>query len=179
MSADNRKLSLDARPFVAGKTIPLGITSSYAQDFIIKADHLPAAHNGDIFLHDKYLQTYTPLQQGTEYKFTITKDAASQGDNRFELRMDPSGVAQNASNLDVQMVPNPTNGEVTISYTAPEKETTSVRVINAEGITLISKELGMQQSGNVKIDLDKLASGIYIVELTSGSQKVIHRLIKE
>ena len=179
LSADNRKLSLDARPFVAGKTIPLGITSSYAQDFIIKADHLPAAHNGDIFLHDKYLQTYTPLQQGTEYKFTITKDAASQGDNRFELRMDPSGVAQNASNLDVQMVPNPTNGEVTISYTAPEKETTSVRVINAEGITLISKELGMQQSGNVKIDLDKLASGIYIVELTSGSQKVIHRLIKE
>ena len=92
MSADNSKLSIDARPFSDGKVIPLGIKSSYLQDFIIKAQNVAVPDNGQVYLHDKYLQTYTQLLQGTEYKFTITKDAASQGDNRFELSMKKAGT---------------------------------------------------------------------------------------
>ena len=181
LSADNSKLSIDARPFSDGKVIPLGIKSSYLQDFIIKAQNVAVPDNGQVYLHDKYLQTYTQLLQGTEYKFTITKDAASQGDNRFELSMKKAGatVAQTNDGLDVQMVPNPATNVVTITYSAPAKAQTSVRVMDVEGVTVITQELGMQQSGNTQIALDKLASGVYMVEITSGTQKVVHRLVKE
>ena len=181
LSADNSQLSLDSRPFNDGKVIPLGIKSSYLQDFIIKAQNVAVPDNGQVYLHDKYLQTYTQLLQGTEYKFTITKDAASQGDNRFELSMKKAGatVAQTNDGLDVQMVPNPATNVVTITYSAPAKAQTSVRVMDVEGVTVITQELGMQQSGNTQIALDKLASGVYMVEITSGTQKVVHRLVKE
>ena len=181
LSADNSKLSLDARPFSDGKVIPLGIKSSYLQDFIIKAQNVAVPKDGEVYLHDKYLQTYTQLQQGTEYKFTITKDAASQGDNRFELSMKKAGatVAQTNDGLDVQMVPNPATSVVTISYNAAAKAQTTVRVMNVEGITVLTQDLGLQQSGSTQIALDRLASGVYMVEFTSGTQKVVHRLVKE
>ena len=181
LSADNSQLSLDSRPFNDGKVIPLGIKSSYLQDFIIKAQNVAVPDNGQVYLHDKYLQTYTQLLQGTEYKFTITKDAASQGDNRFELSMKKAGaaIAQAADGLDVQMVPNPATSVVTISYNAAAKAQTTVRVMNVEGITVLTQDLGLQQSGSTQIALDRLASGVYMVEFTSGTQKVVHRLVKE
>ena len=181
LSADNNQLSLDSRPFNEGKVIPLGIKSSYMQDFIIKAQNVAVPDNGQVYLHDKYLQTYTQLLQGTEYKFTITKDAASQGDNRFELSMKKAGaaIAQAADGLDVQMVPNPATSVVTISYNAAAKAQTTVRVMNVEGITVLTQDLGLQQSGSTQIALDRLASGVYMVEFTSGTQKVVHRLVKE
>jgi len=177
-SADNVKLAADVRPFTSGKVIPLGITSSYAQEFIMKADNVSLQANEQLYLHDKYLQTYTQLQQGTEYKFSITKDPASQGDKRFELSLNPSVAAQ-SNDLDVQMVPNPASSDVTISYTAKAKSQTTVRVMNAEGITVLTQDLGIQQAGSVQIALDKLASGVYLVEFTSGTDKVVHRLVKE
>ena len=181
LSADNSKLSIDARPFDDGKVIPLGIKSSYLQDFIIKAQNVAVPDGNQVYLHDKYLQTYTQLQQGTEYKFTISKDAASQGDSRFELSMKKAGatVAQTNDGLDVQMVPNPATNVVTITYSAPAKAQTSVRVMDVEGVTVLTQDLGIQQNGSTQIALDKLASGVYMVEITSGTQKVVHRLVKE
>jgi hypothetical protein len=77
------------------------------------------------------------------------------------------------------MVPNPATSDVTITYTATGREQTSIRVLNVEGVTVLSQDLGVQQSGSVKLAVDKLASGVYMVELTSGADKVVHRLIKE
>ena len=181
LSADNSKLSIDARPFNEGKAIPLGIKSSYLQDFIIKAQNVAVPDGNQVYLHDKYLQTYTQLQQGTEYKFTISKDAASQGDGRFELSMRKAGaaIAQTAKVLDVQMVPNPATSMVTVTYNAPSKVQTTVRVMDAEGVTVMTQDLGIQQSGSTQISLDKFAAGVYLVEVTSGTQKVVNRLVKE
>jgi len=39
--------------------------------------------------------------------------------------------------------------------------------------------MGVQQNGKVIVPITNLAAGIYMVELTSGSQKVVQRLIKE
>ena len=144
----------------------------------MKADNLTLSAGEQLYLHDKYLQTYTQLQQGTEYKFSITKDPASQGDARFELSLNPSVAAQ-SNGLDVQMLPNPANSVVTISYTASSTEQTSIRVMDVEGVTVLAQDLGQQQSGSTQIALDKLASGVYMVEFTSGTNKVVHRLVKE
>jgi len=178
-SADKVKLAADVRPFAAGKVIPLGITSSYAQEFIMKADNLSLSSGEQLYLHDKYLQSYTLLQQGTEYKFSITKDPASQGDARFELSLNPSDALTQGGGLNVQMAPNPASDNVTISYSASAKLPTSVRVMDMEGVTILTQDLGIQQSGSTEISLEKFASGVYLVEFTSGSDKVVHRLVKE
>ena len=179
LSADSTRLSLDARPFRVGNVIPLGITSSYAQPFIIKADNLAVPAGGSIYLHDKFLQKYVLLQQGTEYKFTISKDAATRG-QRFELRMSPSAAAtaRVSTGITVQISPNPASSELTLFYSAPEKGQTNLRITDASGTVVLTRDLGIQQDGTVHIPVTSLASGLYIVTLTSGKEKTEERFIK-
>ncbi len=179
LSADNHKLAIDARPFKAGNTVPLGITSTTAQDFIIKAENVITAPKEHLYLHDKLLKQYVLLQQGAEYHFNITTDAKTQGEQRFELSMEPGTITQTPTALSVTVAPNPTTDEVNVSFTSAKAEKVSVRVLDLSGVSIFHEELGVKQSGNVKMSLSRFASGIYLVELTSGNEKVVQRLVKE
>ncbi len=181
LSGDNQKLAIDARPYVANSSIPLGISSGYAQDFIFKAENLSVPDNGKVYLHDKLLKQYVLLNQGTEYKFTINETASTQGNDRFELSMNPSEVStvQNAKGMSFSMYPNPAAEDFTINFEASRKANASLRITDVSGVTVYSQELGAVQSGSRKIQLQHFASGIYMVELTSGSEKFIQRLVKE
>ena len=119
------------------------------------------------------------LAQGAEYKFTVTKDQATQGNNRFELAMKPAAVLNTATGLEVTMTPNPASDDVKLTYTSGTNEEVSVRLTDLNGVTVYSKNLGVQQNGTVSVPLNKYAAGIYMVELTSGNRKVVHRLVKE
>lgn len=176
-SADNRKLAVDSRPFAMEKVIPLGVTSGYQQNFIIRADNVVVPEGGKLVLHDKLLEKYVDLNQGTEYAFTIGKDKTTQGD-RFELAL-KSNVPTPAKALVVCMTPNPTTDDVKISYTSGKKEKVTVRVMDISGVNIYNKDLGEQQNGTVSVPLSKFAAGIYMVELTQGEQKVSQRLVKE
>ena len=148
---------------------------------MIRADNFSVPSGGVVYLHDKYLGKYTLLDQGVEYRFSITKDAATQGDNRFELGLAPANapVAAGQSNLKVLMVPNPASSGVTVTFNAPESAKTTVRVLTVEGVCVVTQDLGIQQNGSITLPLDNLASGVYMVEFTSGDKKVVQRLVKE
>lgn len=176
LSADGRRQAIDVRPYNAAKVIPLGIISTAAQDFIIRAEGVTLPEGGQLFLHDKLLNQYVDLVQGAEYHFTITKDAITQGNNRFELGMKPAATA---SSFDVTMAPNPASDDVKLTYRNTEAGEVKVRLMDLNGVTVYSKDLGVQQAGVVTIPLNKFASGIYMVELTSGNRKAVRRLVKE
>ncbi len=179
LSAENNKLAVDGRPFAAGKVVPLGITSSYAQDFIVKAENVKLPQGGKLYLHDKLLKQYIALQEGSEYRFSIGKDNTTQGESRFELSMNPDNAQVTARSLEVAMVPNPATEEVKISFTAAGKEKVGIRVLDLTGVSIYNKDLGLQQNGSVIVPLSNFAAGVYMVELTSGNEKVVQRLIKE
>jgi lipoate synthase len=86
-------LAIDGRPFEQDRVIPLGVSSNYEQTFIIKAQQVHRTQGGTLYLRDKMLNQYVALQEGSEYRFQITKDKASQGNSRFELSMKPSTEA--------------------------------------------------------------------------------------
>ncbi len=178
LSADNQKLAIDGRPYKADGIIPLGIQSSVAQDFIIKTDNIVVPEGGSLYLHDKLLKQYVLLQQGTEYRFSISEDKQTQGEARFELSMAPTQVNSNKG-LQVALTPNPATEEVTIGFTNGKAEEVNVRVLDLSGVSIYNQNLGTKQNGSVTVQLGNFASGVYMVELTSGNQKVVQRLIKE
>ncbi|WP_161499174.1 DNA/RNA non-specific endonuclease [Flavipsychrobacter stenotrophus] len=178
LSADKRKLAIDARPFESEKVVPLGITSAYDQRFIIRADNVAVPKGSTVFLHDKLLNKLTELKPSTEYAFTISKDKATQGDARFELSL-KAATAATDNGLHVTMTPNPASDDVHITFTTTQKENVSVRVMDISGVNVYNKDLGVLQNGTVNVSLSNLAAGIYMVELTSGDKKVLHRLVKE
>ncbi|PQJ13115.1 hypothetical protein CJD36_005065 [Flavipsychrobacter stenotrophus] len=176
-SADNLKLAVDSRPFAAEKVIPLGLTSGYQQNFIIRTDNVVVPAGGKLVLHDKLLGRYVDMNQGTEYAFTIGKDKATQGD-RFELAL-KSNVPTAIKPLAVTMTPNPTTDDVKISFTSGKKEKVTVRVMDISGVSIYNQDLGEQKNGTISVPLSTFAAGIYMVELTQGEQKVTQRLVKE
>ena len=176
-STDDHKLAIDSRPFSAEKVVPLGITSGYQQQFIIRADNVAVPEGGKLVLHDKLLGKYVELNAGTEYPFSIGKDNATQGD-RFELAMKSAAPAV-VKPLAVSMTPNPATDDVKISFTSGKKEQVNVRVMDITGVCIFNNDLGQQQNGTISVPLSTFAAGVYMVELTQGSQKVTQRLVKE
>lgn len=184
ISADSEYLNIDARPYSDRKIIPLGITSDYEQQYILRVENIVIPVNGQLYLHDKYLKKYERLEQGAEYKFDITTDAASQGQNRFELGLGEipgnAGIAKTGENgLKVAIVPNPAKDFATISFEASNVQNTTIRLLDVSGTAIVMMDLGMTQNGSIELPVDKLASGIYMIELASGENKVTQKLIKE
>lgn len=178
LSADKRKLAIDARPFDNDKTIPLGIAGGYDQQFIIRAENVAIPEGGKLYLHDKLLGLYTEMKAGAEYAFHVGKDKATQGDIRFELSLKPAAGAA-ADDLHVTMTPNPASDDVHISFTTAQKAQASVRVTDISGVSVYNKDLGTSKGGSVSVSLKDLAPGIYMVELTAGGKKVVQKLVKE
>ena len=179
LSHDGQKLSIDTRPYETEKVIPLGVTSSYAQEYIIKAESIVVPGGSEIYLHDKLLGQYVTLEQGSEYRFVVTNDEHTQGDNRFEITMKPALAAAVANGLHVSMTPNPATDEVRLNFTSGKKDFVSVRVLDMSGVCVHSENLGEQISGTVNIRLNSFAEGAYMIEVTSGKDKSIQRLVKE
>ncbi len=177
IASDNSKMVIDARPYDADKVIPLGIAATTQQDYIIKAASIAVPDGGQLYLHDKLLKQYVMLSQGTEYRFSVSDNAATQGDNRFEISMKPATMAN--TGLKVSIVPNPATDDVNISFVNGKAENVAVRILDMAGVSIYNKNLGLQNTGTVNVQLSNFASGIYMVELTSGSQKVVQRLVKE
>ena len=180
VSADKRNMAIDSRPYAAEKVIPLGIASGYQQNFIIRADNVVVPEGGKLVLHDKLLEKYIDLNQGAEYRFAISKEKATQGNNRFELALKPAvAVAPPVKGIAVSMTPNPATDDVKISFNSGTTGNVSVRVMDIFGVSIYNKDLGMQHNGTVSVPLSTFAAGIYMVELTQGSQKVTQKLVKE
>ncbi len=175
LSSDNEKMSIDARPFKENSVVPLGFHSDYAQDYIIKVEGSAVPEGSSVYLHDRLLDQYTQVKTGAEYRFSVTNDTKTQGENRFELTM----TAGSAKGLQVNVTPNPASDDVKITFNAAKKNNVSIRVTDLTGVSIFSKDLGATQTGTVVVPMSNFASGVYIVELTSGKEKVSQKLIKE
>ena len=85
ISADNYKLSLDARHISSTTTLPIGIRTTKAGNYSIEFNRFPLADSLVAFLHDQYLNTVTPIFEGDRYDFSMTTNAATQGAGRFKI----------------------------------------------------------------------------------------------
>ncbi len=177
IAADGRRLAVDARPYEGDKVIPLGLNSSFQQDFVIRAESISVPAGGAVTLHDKLLNKYVDMKEGTEYRFTIGKDKATQGNERFELTLKPATTT--AKGLEVSMAPNPASDDVKITFTSGSKDNVSVRIMDVSGVSIYNQDLGTKQNGVITVPMSNFAAGVYMVEITQGEQKVTKRLVKE
>ncbi len=174
---DNKQLAIDARPFSDEKAIPLGISSNYLQNFIIRIEQSSVPVGKRLFLHDKLTNNYTEVATGNEYKFSITKNKQSQGD-RFELTTNgPADIT--ATSIKVNMVPNPATDNLVVELAQLTSNTADITVTDMMGSVVLSKHIDQVQQGKVELSLAKLASGNYIVEVRSGKDKVTRKLVKD
>ena len=182
-SSDNNQLAIDQKPYVAGQVIKLGLTTDINQTYTMKVEDYDVPQGGTLYLHDKYLNTTQAMQQGMRYTFNVTDDAASQGDNRFEINVNTTTAVANVnaagSQLTVNMFPNPAADHVSVSFEAPAKGDASITISNLVGQQVYANSIGSIQAGSVNIPLGNIASGVYLLTMKCGGQSVTKRFVKQ
>ena len=91
----------------------------------------------------------------------------------------PEGVSINevTSIENLSVYPNPASEFVTVSYTATANEAVSYRMTDLSGKSVIARDLGVRNGAQIEnIDLSNVASGMYILEITSGTKRSVQKV---
>ncbi|MFM7015242.1 MAG: T9SS type A sorting domain-containing protein, partial [Bacteroidota bacterium] len=87
-----------------------------------------------------------------------------------------TGLAENTLS-DVSIYPNPTRGELTVVLNkTANKGNLSFRVLNMVGAQVFNTTLPSNNAGTYKLDLSKLAQGMYFVEINSAEGKSVQKI---
>lgn len=83
-----------------------------------------------------------------------------------------NGIDENYLN-EIEMYPNPTQGNVTFVQTNNEKITYRITSLSGQVITTVSSS-----DSKIEMQLEGIQSGIYLVEISSATSKITKRIIK-
>lgn len=89
------------------------------------------------------------------------------------------GINENISvfNSNVAIIPNPSNGVFNLIFTLPKQENISVKIHNAIGQQISGEHLENVSNNMVNVDLSNRPEGIYFVEISNGSERVVKKII--
>jgi hypothetical protein len=88
------------------------------------------------------------------------------------------GMNELASGNDVNVLPNPSNGVVTVNFNASKEETYTVQVTNTLGQAVFSEKLS-NFSGQYtrKIDLTGFGSGMYLLNISGAGAAQVQKVV--
>jgi hypothetical protein len=88
-------------------------------------------------------------------------------------------VTPKSKHISVSIYPNPTNGPATVHYELKDAKQASFSIHNLLGATMLEGGSTSGLSGDQKIDLSSLESGVYLlITTTDDGEKDIERIIK-
>ena len=170
-------LGIQARGrFEENVKIPMGFATLIDENtnYTISIQNIEGLNLGTatVYLIDNMLNTVTNLTE-TNYTFLSEKGIF---DNRFTLQFTPEGsLGINDSSLDsVSLYPNPTQNVVTI--VSPQVIVTSAVVYDVRGRKV--SEVDFKNQTNYQINLSKLETALYFIEIATENVTVMKRVMK-
>jgi len=182
LGTDDHKLAINSRPALqpGADIIPLGLRTNQQRTFTMKAMDVQA-DDVELYLHDKYTEQWIRIENSMSYNFTVTADAATQGNNRFEVvaKKPAPPVVLLPSQLTVTAGPSPAMDHITITYASPEALPVNIRITDMQGKTINMINAGKTQSGTQQITSASWSKGMYLIQVSNGKETVTKQVIKQ
>ncbi|MEO6303260.1 MAG: T9SS type A sorting domain-containing protein, partial [Bacteroidia bacterium] len=80
-------------------------------------------------------------------------------------------------NSNITVMPNPSSGLLSLIFTLPKQEDVNVRIFNPLGQQISSDRIENVTNNMINIDLSNRADGIYFIEVSNGTERVIKKVI--
>ena len=87
------------------------------------------------------------------------------------------GVEENMSNVNMEVYPNPTNGELYVDITTLDVQDFTISIVNTLGQTVKEVKQVQSNGGKIKIDLSDKNTGVYFVTVKSKSGSKVKRIV--
>jgi len=88
-----------------------------------------------------------------------------------------TGIEENVSNVEVEVYPNPTNGELFVDVNLLDAQDFTISVINTLGQTVKEVKQVQSNGGKIKIDLSDKNTGVYFVTIKTKSGSKVKRIV--
>ena len=85
------------------------------------------------------------------------------------------------ANDNFSVYPSPFEGNVKITLSAKEDKEVQCRIISFDGKEVLNRKIALQKGDTVIVlkDLEKIASGSYLLEINTGTEKLIKKIIRK
>jgi hypothetical protein len=100
--------------------------------------------------------------------------------NQAKLALAPQQMRQQVSEVRMNVYPNPTTGEINISFVATESGNANISIFNVNGTRVMERAVGQTIAGqlyNQRMSGEKLAPGVYMVRYQNGASIISKKLI--
>lgn len=92
-----------------------------------------------------------------------------------------TGVPENEvmvwnKSLGISIYPNPTGNRLTIEWNQDIKEKVSLRLVSIDG-RMVKSETAFPANKKLLLDLSDLVSGVYFIEVQSGSSRIVRKVV--
>jgi len=127
----------------------------------------------------------TTVEQLSYIRYTATDRAGNIGYSEYRyITVIPAGTSPCTSGIEpnlgldkyINIFPNPTTGIFTINANLPEAEIIRMSVTDMLGREIAVIQDGMVSANSFRVDLSSQASGIYMLNIVSGTQALTKRI---
>jgi len=181
LSSDQQKLSVDSRRLNNNTIIPIRVESKTNGSYHFKINQAYLPSDIVLVLHDRYSNRYLPLIKDSIYHFNFTLDTLSKTSGRFEIsRLIPVGdVNQLINLLTIKTYPNPVNNELTVTIKSSSLNNTIINFISSSGNLVKSINAGNIQQKTIRIPVNDITNGIYVLQVICGTNQRSTQFIKQ
>ena len=156
--------------------VPLEIRQNAGQAFRVSIADMELPEDIYVYLEDTLNGTLTSLKDGD---FELVAQSNLSGSDRFFIVFKSNSVLSNGDTLGINALnvyKANTDSFVTIAGISPELGKLNVSLYNILGQTVREKALS-SATATQRVSTDGLASGLYIVQIRSGNQTTVKKII--
>ncbi len=181
---DTNRLAIQTLPNLGQEevSVPLSVQSDITGSFQLKFTELETfGPDISIALKDHYLQKTQNISANFSYDFTISADANSKGDKRFELvfKKSSTGVWEPIGSNYFNISPNPCTNQLAVSAVKNGLSTCEFTLCNVLGETMQQGAFNFGLNQTEMLNTEALLPGIYLLHLTHQDKHQTIKFIKK
>ncbi|HSN50863.1 MAG TPA: T9SS type A sorting domain-containing protein, partial [Bacteroidales bacterium] len=111
------------------------------------------------------------------YSVTVTDQNTCSATDSIKISFKDCTGINEITNLGFIYYPNPSNGSVTLEFHSATSQNIRVKILSPTGGNIFNDSFSVMGSLVRKIDLNSLAQGTYLLELSNGKEKMVKKLV--
>ena len=124
------------------------------------------------------------LLSGVTYLYTITDSNKCNASDTISLNLINTGIDQVGGNANgftsnIEVYPNPSQGNFTLNLNLPQAQDLQISIINTMGQKVFVDEQHQINNYNKQFNLNGLATGVYTLQVMTEGETLVRRIVKE
>ncbi len=131
---------------------------------------------GDGFTSADKNPTHTYAAAGTYTVSLIAVNNCGSDSMKTTVTVTAVGINNTVNAKNVMVYPNPNNGKFNVDFQLDLRDNVTVKIVNLNGQTVYSNNIGNTSAENLSIDLSELAAGVYTLKVEGVNTQITKKI---